>query len=174
MDTRETAIFQAISDFNTGVYRSVRAAARAYNIPRSTLQHRLAGTTTSAISHHDQQRLSPAQEEFLTEWILEEGARGYPPTIPRVREMANRILRANGDNTPVGKGWISGFKRRNPRVKTVIGRRIEAPRAEAASPELIRAFLELFEATRVRLGIRTDDMYNMDETGTALGICTNT
>jgi hypothetical protein len=88
--------------------------------------------------------------------------------------MANRILRANGDNTPVGKGWISGFKRRNPRVKTVIGRRIEAPRAEAASPELIRAFLELFEATRVRLGIRTDDMYNMDETGTALGICTNT
>jgi hypothetical protein len=76
----------------------------------------------------------------------------------------------NGDENLIGKAWISGFKRRNPRVASMIGRRIEAPRAEAATSDEIRAFLELFERTRIRLGIRVEDIYNMDETGIALGI----
>jgi hypothetical protein len=38
---------------------------------------------------------------------------------------------------------------------------------------VIEAFLDLFEATRIRLGISIEDMWNMDETGTALGVCNN-
>ncbi|KAF2785432.1 hypothetical protein K505DRAFT_262208, partial [Melanomma pulvis-pyrius CBS 109.77] len=49
----------AISDFNAGVYRSQRAAAKAYNIPLSTFYGRLHGATTSANSYQHQQRLSP-------------------------------------------------------------------------------------------------------------------
>jgi hypothetical protein len=61
--------------------------------------------------------------------------------------MANRILRMNGDQRPVGKLWLVHFIKRNPRVASVIGRKLEALRAEAASLEQIRAFLELFERT---------------------------
>ena len=103
MDPREHAIQLAISDLGAGIYSSQRAAAKAYGIPRSTLQERLKGRTSSALSHQHQQRLTPLQEDFLVEWILEEDARGYPPPHARAREMANRILRINGDTQPVGK-----------------------------------------------------------------------
>ena len=117
--------------------------------------------------------MTPEQEEFLVRWILEEDARAFPPSHARAREMANRILTMNGDDNPVGKHWISCFLKRNPHVASVVGRKIEAPRAEGATQEQIRAFLELFERTRVRLGIRTEDTWNMDETGKALGVCAN-
>ena len=47
-----------------------------------------------------------------------------------------------------------------------MGRKIEAPRAEGATTKQVRAFLEFFERTRVRLGIRAEDM---DETGKVMG-----
>jgi hypothetical protein len=65
------------------------------------------------------------------------------------------------------------FLRRNPRVYSIVGRLIDAERAKAADPEVIRAFLQLFEETRCRLGIQPEDMWNMDETGVALGVCNN-
>ena len=174
MDPREHAIQSAIGDLDTGVYSSQRAAAKAYGIPRSTLQERLRGRTSSALSHQHQQRLTPLQEDFLVEWILEEDARGYPPPHARAREMANRILRMNGDTQPVGKLWVSHFIKRQPRVASVVGRKLEAQRAEAATPEQMRAFLEKYDEIRRRLDIQTENTYNMDETGVALGVCTNT
>ncbi|KAI2486298.1 hypothetical protein Ptr902_00431 [Pyrenophora tritici-repentis] len=87
--------------------------------------------------------------------------------------MAIRILHMNGDYEPLGHNWVSSFLQRNPRVHSVVGRSIEASRAEAASPELIRTFLELVEATRLRLGIQLHDIYNMDETRIAIGVCNN-
>ena len=88
--------------------------------------------------------------------------------------MASRILRMNGDLNPVGVDWLRAFLRRNPRVSSIVGRPIEAARSTAASAEQVYAFLQLFESTRTRLGVRAGDTYNMDETGTALGVCTNT
>ena len=38
----------------------------------------------------------------------------------------------------------------------------------------MRAFLERFKATRRRLNIPIEDVYNIDKTGVALGVCTNT
>ena len=174
MDTREAAIQAAIRDIDAGVFLSQRAAAKAYSIPQSTISTRIHGRQSNQASHVYQQRLTPEQEEFLVQWILEEDARAFPPSHARAREMANRILRMNGDHRPVGKHWMAAFLKRNTRVASVVGRKIEAARAEGATQEQIRAFLELFERTRVRLGIRTEDMWNMDETGKALGVCANT
>jgi hypothetical protein len=68
---------------------------------------------------------------------------------------------------------VSNFLRRNLRVHSVVGRSIEASRARAATPELIKSFLELFKQTRLRLAIPPKAIYNMDETGIALGVCSN-
>jgi hypothetical protein len=133
MPVNEAAIAQAIQDLQSGVHTSLRAAAQAYGVKRSTLQDRVKGTTSIRASHQHQQRLTPLQEEFLVEWILEEAQRGYAPSHARAREMACRILRSNGDTIQLGKRWIEGFKQRNPRVATVIGRRIEAARIDGTS-----------------------------------------
>lgn len=163
MDDREVAIQSAIADLNSGVFTSQRQAARAYGIPRSTLQGRLEGRTNRVAAHHHQQRLTPEQEDFIVQWILEEESRVQPPSHARVREMATRVLRMNGDHEPLGKLWISNFLSRQPRVASIVGRSTEAPRAEAASPAKIRAFLELFERIRIELNIRLEDIRNMDQ-----------
>jgi hypothetical protein len=87
--------------------------------------------------------------------------------------MATRILHMNGDYEPLGQLWVPHFITRNPRVASIVGRTIESARTTAANYETIRAFLELFERTRVELGIQYEDIWNMDETGVALGVCTN-
>ena len=174
MANREAAFQAAISDLNAGVFPSQRAAAKAYNIPLATLSRRVRGSQNWQNSHIHQQRLTPQQEDFLVQWILEEDARGFPPSHARTREMANRILRMNGDHASVGKHWISYFIKRNPRVASMIGRKIEAARAEGATQEAIREFLQLYEQLRVELGIHNEDTWNMDETGKALGVCANT
>lgn len=133
MNSREQAIQAAIADYNSGIYTSQRAAAKAYAIPRSTLVDRLKGATDAHTSHQHQQKLTPDQEEFLADWILEEDARGYPPSHARARDMANRILRMNRDPRTVGQDWIVYFIRRNPRVASIVGRKIEAVRSEAAT-----------------------------------------
>ena len=69
--------------------------------------------------------------------------------------------------------WIPNFISRNPRVASIVGRTIESVRATGASHDTIRAFLELFERTRIELDTQYEDMRNMDETGAALGVCTN-
>ncbi|KAK1912943.1 hypothetical protein P3342_004879 [Pyrenophora teres f. teres] len=83
--------------------------------------------------------------------------------------MATRILRLSNDHDPLGQRWLQSFIARQPRVSSIIGRSIEVARADAASPAVIRAFLELFERTRIELNIKLDDIWNMDETGVALG-----
>jgi hypothetical protein len=103
MDPRELAIQSAIADLNSGVFTSQRKAAKAWGVPRSTLQERLHGRQPNAIAHSNQQRLTPEQEHFLVEWILEEDSRAQPPSHPRVREMATRILTMNGDYEPLGQ-----------------------------------------------------------------------
>jgi hypothetical protein len=83
MDSKETAVKLAIQYYHAGVYKSQRAAAKAYGVPRTTLQDRLKGTPNRATSHQHQQRLSPDQEEFLVQWILNEDARGCAPSHAR-------------------------------------------------------------------------------------------
>lgn len=132
MDPREVAIQSAIADLNAGIYKSQRQAARAYGIPRSSLQSRLHGRQPHAIAHSNQQRLTPEQEDFLVHWILEEDKRAQPPSHPRVREMALRILQMNGDYEPLGRLWVPNFITRNPRVASIVGRTIESARTTAA------------------------------------------
>jgi hypothetical protein len=134
MDHHEEAIQGAIRDLGSGVFTSQRAAAKAYCVPRSSIQRRLQGSIPHAIAHQQQQRLTPEQEAFIVDWILKEDTRSLPPSHARVREMATRILRLSSDYEPLSQRWISSFLRRQPQVASIVGRLIEALRAKAASP----------------------------------------
>jgi hypothetical protein len=118
----------ALTDLESGKYTSIRQAAQAYGVPRSTLANRQNGKPPRSVAHEQQQRLTPAQEEFFTEWILEQDLQGYAPSYTRVREMAARILCMNGDIEPLSKAWILKYIQRNSRVKLVISRPIKTAR----------------------------------------------
>ena len=47
--------------------------------------------------------------------------------------MATRILRMNGDIEPLGKARVQKYIQRNPRVKSVVGRPMEAARVNGGT-----------------------------------------
>lgn len=61
----EANMQRAIDKYNSGLYASKQAAARANNVPPATLRYRLAGRTSHAQSRETQQILSNAEEKTL-------------------------------------------------------------------------------------------------------------
>ncbi|KAF2688300.1 hypothetical protein K458DRAFT_464661 [Lentithecium fluviatile CBS 122367] len=89
MANNKVNIQAALANYNAGIFTSQQAAAKAYNIPQSTFVDRLKGATTMRASHYHQQRLTPEQENFLVDWILNQDMKCYPPSHARAREMAS-------------------------------------------------------------------------------------
>src|SRR4051794_30745541 len=112
MKSKEINIQSALNDLDSGVLDSCRAAGRAWAVPKSTIQHRKRGAQPHATAHSAQQRLSPDQEDYLVNWILEQDSLAQPLSHKRAREMATRILQHNGDYQPLGKKWLQSFLRR--------------------------------------------------------------
>ena len=75
MNPMEFAIQCALADLSSGVFTSRRKAAERYGIAESTLRGRQQGQPPHAIAHQQQQRLTPQQEAFLVDWILDEDSR---------------------------------------------------------------------------------------------------
>ncbi|KAF4808752.1 hypothetical protein CGCTS75_v014793 [Colletotrichum tropicale] len=158
----EDEINQAVEAISNGM--SLRKAAHEYGIPRTTLQYRLHGTQGRAAAFADLQRLSPAQEAKLAEWVRIQHALGLPPSHQQVKEFAGRILHAMGDTQPVGRGWVQAFIRRNPSVKVQRSRSIDSRRVNRASTEVIRDWFKHLAIPEI-ISIKPSNRYNMDETG---------
>jgi hypothetical protein len=88
MEAREVAIQNAIHNLSAGVFTSQQKAAKAYGVPCSSLQARLASHQTHATAHQHQQQLTLGQEGFLAKWILDEDSHAQLPTHARVQEIA--------------------------------------------------------------------------------------
>jgi hypothetical protein len=107
------------------------------------------------------------------DWILEQEAQGFPPSHARARQMASRILRIKGDTKELGNKWVNHFIKRNPRVASAIGRKIDASRISSTHPDLINEFYTLYRELVQRYNIQPSNTWNMDEHGIALGVCMN-
>ena len=69
----------------------------------------------------------------------------------------------------IGQNWVPRFIERHPQIKSVLGRRIEASRMEGATEEAINAWFDAFQETVDKFKISDSNIYNMDETGFAIG-----
>ncbi|KAE9565961.1 hypothetical protein CGMCC3_g17862 [Colletotrichum fructicola] len=146
----------------------VLAAAREWGVPYATIYGRLKGATSKRESKVCEQRLSTKQESALTTWVLTQGSLGFAPSHRRVRMFAERVLRAAGDMRPLGRKWMEGFLRRNPAVKTLKARKINARRVKDVTIDDVKQFfaiLNLPEVKKIPMSLR----WNMDETGIAEG-----
>src|SRR2546423_12099293 len=66
---------------------------------------------------------------------------------------------------PLSKNWVTRFIKRHPKLKTVIGKSIEASRLQETSPDTLNKWFNVFESTVKEHNIQPQDIYNMDETG---------
>ena len=94
MDTlsKERQLFLAIQAIQKDPNLSVRAAAKIYSVPRSTLGTRLQGTTPRRDTMSKSQKLTKLEELTIVEHILDLDSRSFPPRLSGVEDMANRLL----------------------------------------------------------------------------------
>ncbi|PSS32144.1 hypothetical protein PHLCEN_2v2100 [Hermanssonia centrifuga] len=144
---------------------SLRAAATDYDIPRSTLTTRYNGTKSRKEAHRHEQKLAEEAEEVLVTWIKVMGHRGVPFTPAMVTEYASHIA-----GTPVGDSWIQRFKARHPDLKIRWTSSLEACRARALNPTLVKEYFNIIHELIVKYHITPENIYNMDEKGLLLGI----
>jgi len=86
--------------------------------------------------------------------------------------MANLLLATRG-TTPiqtVGKDWVSNYLKRLPEIESRFSRRYDYKRAKYEVPKIIKEWVNLVQKTILENGIHEDDIYNIDETGFAMGL----
>ena len=89
--------------------------------------------------------------------------------------MANLLLRSReltpSDPPPkVGKNWTTEFVKRHQSLSSCLSRKFNHERALAEDPEVILSWFKLVENTIKKYGITSDDIYNFDKSGFAMGI----
>ena len=171
--SREGRLSLAIAAYRNNQKQSLRALAKVYDVPESTLRTRLRGTQPRSETVSARRRLSPIEEQSLVQWILDLDRRGFPPHIIDVRRMADTLLAARGQDPPpppTGKCWVSRFIQSHPELQKKWTRKFNSQRAYCEDPAVIAAWFKLVEETRQAYGVLDQDIYNFDETGFAMGV----
>src|SRR5882762_1019431 len=107
--SQETRIRRAIESYQQGRYPSLTAAAKALEVPPSTVRHRATGrkpvdeTTTSRLI------LDVKEEKALVDWVFQLHRLGVPARPSRLREMSEHIRQSRSAEKlpPLGKNWVS-------------------------------------------------------------------
>jgi helix-turn-helix, Psq domain len=103
---------------------SIRAAAKIYNVPATTLRRRRDGFTARRDTKPNLKKLTDLEERAIVQYVTELSARSFPPRLCGVEDMANQLLRVC-DAPPVGKLWAHNFVRRQPELRTRYTRRYD-------------------------------------------------
>ncbi|KAH7471539.1 hypothetical protein FOMA001_g13494 [Fusarium oxysporum f. sp. matthiolae] len=166
---KEARIIMALQANQADPKLSLRRAAKIYDVYFQTLHYRSQGRQARDDYIPSSRKLSNQEEQVIVEYILNLDSRGFPSRHRDIEEMANRLL-ADRDASPVGKRWAINFIKRQPELKTRSFRKYDYQRAKCEDPTIIRNWFRLVENTIAKYGIRSDDIWNFDETGFMMGV----
>ncbi len=166
----EEALQAAIDDFREGLYPTAVAAAADHGVKVRTLQRRLQGYGSLYTRSINSKTLNPAQEQALFEYIYRLDRIGMSPTPKMLRSSANYILRCHDQaDRQVGPNWVTRFLQRNPHLLKRKQNPLAVERKLTQDVETMeRHFTHFLDACK-ELGIKRQDLYNMDETGFRIG-----
>ena len=116
---KEDRIFDAINTWDTGEFRSIRAAAIDFDVDVRTLQRRLAGGGSRIGRTPPNKALSDEQEMAICDYIRMLDQAEQSARFPMVRGAANYLLREvhlDAFTPPpiVSNSWTKRFLNRNP------------------------------------------------------------
>ena len=164
---RQSRLDLAYRDYLKECFPSVRTAAQAYDVPRSTLQSRVAGIQPKHNSIAQNRLITPTKESNLISWILAMDKRGMPPYIATVREMAHLLITQKNISTLqsiISQKWVRKFINRNDSIKSIFNQKYGYEHAKCEDPKLLRKWFRRVQKTIAEYNIHNDDIYNFDET----------
>jgi hypothetical protein len=91
-NTQESRIILTIEAVRSTKKMSLRAAAKTYNIPESSLRYRIKGRVAKHEKRNATHNLIESEEETLVHYILDLDSQGFPPQIERVKDIADLLL----------------------------------------------------------------------------------
>jgi hypothetical protein len=160
---------KALQDLKEKKYRSIRQAALAHDVGKSTIAYRLHGRKSRAQSSSSSRRLTSEQEEVLIKWVEDRQRQILPLNHTTLRELVVQLLQENDDFKPLGKLWTTRFIQRHPPLATGRGRTMDIQRLMALDPNIIKVYFDKVEELRKLHNIEPEDEYNMDEKGFQMG-----
>jgi len=173
----EEDVSTAILELQAGKYASIREAADAFKIPRTTLQDRMATRTSRSNANESRQILSNPEERTLVRWITHLTSTGFPASPALAIQMAEEIRRNRFQLSktpssylrPIGKSWLDRFRTRHPEIQGVWTRKIESVRHKALSLNVAKMWFEAVTELCLQHQYAPHRIYNMDESGFAVG-----
>lgn len=118
--------------------------------------------------------MTALEEDVLVKSLLDADKQGFSIRPEYLRGMAQILLRdrTQDSTATLGVNWAYFFTRRRPELRTRYNRRITYQRAKQEDPKVIRQWFETVHKAIEEHGIHEDDIWNFDETGFAMGLCT--
>jgi len=159
---------------------SLNRIAKDFDVPRQTLRGRINGTLPRNKAQEDLMHLTNEEETELAKWITTLTQRGYAPRYNTIRELAGiirnrRVIGVNDDDiqlvnyNSIGKDWVPRFISRHPQLESERRKCIEAARIKDVSSERLERWFEDLQNIVKEFGIEVENIYNMDESGFAIG-----
>jgi hypothetical protein len=174
MASNEQNLIAAVAAIAADPHLSLRAAAAAYNVPRSTLRRRVTGECKSRTeAAQERQLLSATQEDLLVDWILRQEQCGHALTRSQVQDLALLVVRSSGVAEHLGKHWVKRFIKRHKELKMKTGQKLDIARYDGTEYSQVAAWFSRLKDVLDRLNCHPSDIANMDETGLAIG-CSRT
>lgn len=170
---QEGRILLAIDALKNKKIKSIRAAARIFDVPMTTLYGRMKGHPEVFTTYNNKFKMTQIEEESLVQWIMSMGKRGMPPRPSHVEAMANNLIARRGEqlpSSPVGKNWVQGFLKRHMELTTKFIRKYAYLRAKCEDPKVVQHWFNQYLEIKAQYGILDEDTYNFDETGFAMGV----
>lgn len=163
----ESTMNAAINDAKKS---SIKAASSKYGIPYSTLQRRVkTGSSTKKLG-----RFTPiftdTDELELVDHVKELDAVFYGLTKREFLKVVGDFAKRKNKQTTfkngkAGKQWFRNFKKRHPEIVLRTPESTSIARLQAFNKPAVNRFYDLLETTIEKHNIRSDMIYNMDETG---------
>ena len=148
----ERNIILALQAMKNDLTLSARAAGKIYTCNHQKLGRRRRGMQLRRDIPANSRKLTDLEESVLIQYILDLAAKGFPPRLSIVEDIANRLLATR--NTPrVRTRWASNFVKRRPELQTRFQRKYDYQRAKCEDPEVIRGWFELVRNTIAKYGI---------------------
>ena len=165
----ESKLYRAFEAVQNGM--SIRRAAEAYGVPRTTLQDRISGRVPFGTKSGPAKYLSDEEEEELYKFITGCASVGYARSKQEIISMVRNAVAAKGNcDRVVTDGWWSSFKRRHGCLTLRTAEPVSYARAISSSSEVISNYYDLLEKTLSDNDLmdKPCQIYNMDETGMPL------
>ena len=173
---REARIEKAIKAYRDNKFTSIGEAAIAFDLPKSTLGHRLQGRENRQKAHEDQQLFTPAAEKAIVQWILKLDDYGFPPRIDRLWSLVHVLAndKGQGGQDQIGKNWMTRFLNRHPVLTTKFAQRLDRQRHYANNPIIIADHFRKLGKVLKQHNIKPHAITNIDEKGIILGFSART